>query len=272
MSLPSLIARGGRLFGLLALCATALLAGCAQAPTQRASQNSDFSTQQGREIFAATFANAVQQDEFYEDTLKIPRNLASFGAFKSSMSALYTDPLVLDWLYTQFERGRKRDEIFRDLGTRFFNGVMRLNDAQSMQLLNAMGEMTGRLTPEQCELFQKPSEKDPKGENPMAKMLAWMTPDETRRFFGGLHQSLRADLTNAPQRPAPSREQLGVMFAALGKEVPGGLFKSSGNGCRDLNRIVSAVNRLEGPVRSHAITYLLYTMGLAGRSAARGVA
>jgi len=274
MSFTTTLISRGRLLALSTLCGWAVLTGCAQQPTQpgqpaqRSAGNTsaDYSSRQGREVFAATFATAVQQDEFYETTLGVPRSVASFGAFKEAMTALYTDPIVIDWLYNQLSRGRKRDEVFQELGARLFSGVLRLDDNQSMQMLTAMGDMMGRLTPEQCDLFQRPKDKDPKADNAMTKMLQWLAPDETRRFFGGLHQSIRAELTNAPLRPAPSREQFAAMFAALGKEVPGGLYKSSGSGCKDLNRIVAAVNRLEGPVRSHAITYMLYSMGLASRN------
>ncbi|MET0335016.1 MAG: hypothetical protein ABW190_12150 [Rhizobacter sp.] len=260
-----------RTLAVLALCGgLAFLAGCAQtSPAQRSARtdnSADFSIQQGREIFAASFANMTAQDEFYENTLGVPRSVQSFAAFKEVMTATYTDPLVVDWLYAQLVRGAKRDEVFQELGVRMFRGIQRLDDTQSMAMLNGVAGMMGRLSAEQCVDFNRPKDGAEKS-NHMARMLQWLTPEETRSFFGGLHQGMRAEFQGAPLRPAPTREQFTAMFAALGKEVPGGLFaKSEGNSCRDAHRLISAVSRLDGPVRSHAITYLLYTLGLAGRA------
>ncbi|MBX3623115.1 MAG: hypothetical protein KF891_24370 [Rhizobacter sp.] len=260
--------------GIVALwCGLALLASCAQVPTKpSAGASGALSASQGREAFAAAFAQVLKQDRFYEDVLKVSPALPSFGAFKVSMTELYTDPVVVDWLYDQLHQGRGRDEVFRDMGGRLFRGMLRLDDAQSMQMLDAMGEMTGRLSPAQCDSLLKPREKRPEGDDFIAKILVWMTPDETRRFFTGLHASLRADLGNAPMRAMPTRDQSSVMFAALGKEVPSAFARSSGNACLDLSRIVAGVSRLQGTVRSHAITYVLYMMGLGRPSAARAVA
>lgn len=248
----------------LASCGLALLLmGCAQPPAASPSSRSDLPTQQGREVFAAAFADALKHDQFYETSVGVSRTMPAYPAFKTAMTKLYTDDVVIDWLYASLQRGEDREATFKQLGSRMFEGLARLDDESSLQLLSALGDIMGRLSPEQCQEFSAPKDR---AKSEFGRMLAWMTPDEVTRFFGGMHQGLRASLQNKPLRPTPTREQFSTMLAALGQQVPGGLYKkSSGNSCRDGQELMQAVNRLSGVERSHAITFVMNQVGFYAR-------
>jgi hypothetical protein len=266
MSFPSLIARC-RTLGLVLLCAAlTVLAGCAQPPKAPATPVDELPRGVSREDFAERFSSVLAQDEFYEKALGVKRDLPAFPAFKEGIIAMYTDPVVVDFLYTKFQRGFRRDEVFGELARHMFGGILRLDDDQGMVLLNTLGNLMGRLSPGECQRFGEPVGNDRTGQ--FQKLLQWLNGDETRGMVRALHQSTRAALTGAPLRVPLTREQTIATTKELERVVAGGPQPTAGNPCRDAQRLVQAINRLQGPVRTQAITFLLQSMGLSSHGPA----
>jgi hypothetical protein len=274
MNIKSL-SRAGWWRGVLGLCLALTISGCAQSPTRSDGPRRQESSwqpsttaadDQRRAMFIAGFTETLKRDDFYENTLGVSRNMPAYEPFKERMTALYTDELVLDWIYAQMTDATGTDVVMKRLSGRMFDGLGRLDDANALPLLTSLGEVMGRLSNEDCTTFTSSNGKSSGG---FGRMLEKMEPSEVRDFFGALHQGIRADLLQRPLRPTPTGEQIKTVFTALEHVVPGGLYaKTSNNNCVTASRLMLGLKKLNGPTQGHAITFFLAQMGFYAKKTA----
>ena len=260
-----------RAAAIVAACA-ALLGGCAQTPPRampaepQAAAPTSVEAQR-RAVFQLYLQQTLAQDAFYERNLGVTRSMPNFAAIKHGLSAIYTDPVVLDWMTDHAERGTPREQFVGSVAQRMFAGLNRLDDDAALLMLGAIGGMMGRMDHAACEQFLRSTNSDKA--SAFRRMLAAMTDAEVRGMFEAFRLAMRADITAQPLRAVPSAPSMARVTAALERGNRIGVPAGGDNNCRRSARLVQTVAALSGEERSGAITFVLAVMGLSAQQQER---
>jgi hypothetical protein len=244
------ISRTGRIAGwLLAL----VLAACSTAPAPQADARS-----QQREVLRGHVVAMTQRDELYESFSGLRRNDPMFGAAKDSISAVYRDPVVLDWMIDQLDEDR--GAFVQRFGNVIIEGFARANDDAAWKMLRPVGAALGRLDAVQCSAYKAESNGAAGGRGAsMTALVRRMQPAELNEFFDGFRLALRAGIERAPLRPAANTAQVAMALATVaGNTMPPGAMTE----CSAAQIAANAVLGASGDTRSHLLSVMLVSAGL----------
>ena len=248
---------------LSAVMAGALLAGCAQTPQTPAAAPTSAEAQR-RAVFQLYVQQMLAGDEFYERTLNVSRHAPNFAALKRGLGGIYTDPVVMDWMLEQLQRGGSQEQFIGSVSHRMFSGLSRLDDDAALTLINVMGGMMSRMDTTQCEQFLRPG---PDSRSRFTRMAAAMTADEVHGLFDTFRRAMRADISERPLRPVPTGANMAKVTAGLARLQAGDAARADGNSCHASASLMQAVSAMSGEERSGAITFVLAMMGMGAKQA-----
>lgn len=215
------------------------------------------------ELMLTTLEVAVKRDEFIENLSGLSRTSGQFDAVRKGLGAIYADrPLMRSLLKgIDTESTGWETNFRRNWAMRMASGMGRLSDESAMKLLRPLADTMSRFSPEQCASYG--NGKARKVKNVFTEiMLPAMNAAEVQMFFDGFHDALIADLAALPMRPLPDATQLSQLMAKIDGMVPGtNGTPPKANECEALGQVVKAIDQLEQPQRSLAITYLMTVAG-----------